>query len=142
MCSLCVCFSCNYIYIHYRHPDIVTALQWHTLYPIVCTTCVDGVIRLFDARSGNCIREFTGHTNIITSLDMCVLNPPVAVSSIPTSEATTNTNTNTILPPIPPVTTGTTTAANDNTVYTDMIITTSDDHTSKVYYYNVLSLFN
>lgn len=47
------------------HRGAVTKLQWHRLYPRVFTSCADGVVRAWDALTGTCVREFTGHTDMV-----------------------------------------------------------------------------
>mmetsp|Transcript_43578 Transcript_43578/g.100788 ORF Transcript_43578/g.100788 Transcript_43578/m.100788 type:complete len:86 (+) Transcript_43578:155-412(+) len=37
-------------------------MRWHPLLPMLCTAGLDGVSRVWDARSGSLIRGFTGHT--------------------------------------------------------------------------------
>ena len=46
----------------------VTRLHWEDC--LVYTACLDGMLRLWDARSGNCEREWHGHRAAI--LDMAV----------------------------------------------------------------------
>jgi WD40 repeat protein len=52
------------------HKGGVVALRWHSTLPLIGTAALDNVLRLWDARAGGCLREFTGHTNMVTSLDM------------------------------------------------------------------------
>ncbi|XP_057427558.1 uncharacterized protein LOC130720873 [Lotus japonicus] len=50
-----------------EHEDGVTCLAWlGALY--VATGCVDGNVRLWDSRSGECVRTFRGHSDAIQSL--------------------------------------------------------------------------
>ncbi|CAB3982383.1 Angio-associated migratory cell [Paramuricea clavata] len=51
-----------------QHPAGVTQLHWED--SLVYTACLDGILRLWDARSGSCEREWHGHTAPI--LDMAV----------------------------------------------------------------------
>jgi WD40 repeat protein len=44
------------------HPEGVSAMRWHPSLPMLCTAGLDGVSRVWDARSGNLVRGFTGHT--------------------------------------------------------------------------------
>ena len=52
------------------HKGGVVALSWHSKYPSVTTSSLDGNIRVWDARSGAMLLELTGHMNSVTSLDM------------------------------------------------------------------------
>jgi WD40 repeat protein len=51
------------------HPAGVVRLQWHPTQPLVVTACADGIVRLWDARSGNIAREYVGHTDVLLDLD-------------------------------------------------------------------------
>jgi WD40 repeat protein len=53
----------------FPHPDAVTKFQWHPTLPIIATSCNDGVVRVFNVKTGKHIHDFPGHTNII--LDIC-----------------------------------------------------------------------
>lgn len=48
----------------------VTRLQWDNLGPLIYSASLDGVVRLWDARSGSCECEWHGHKAPI--LDMAV----------------------------------------------------------------------
>mmetsp|Transcript_13870 Transcript_13870/g.21137 ORF Transcript_13870/g.21137 Transcript_13870/m.21137 type:complete len:453 (+) Transcript_13870:40-1398(+) len=48
----------------------VTRLRWHPCRPIVFTSASDGMIRIWDARSGKLIKALTGHTDMINDLDI------------------------------------------------------------------------
>jgi ribosome assembly protein SQT1 len=52
------------------HQGSVVSLKWLESSPVVCTAALDCVVRLWDARSGSCLQELTGHTDLVTSLDM------------------------------------------------------------------------
>lgn len=39
----------------------VVKLIWHDTAPLVYTACTDGVVRLWDARSGEMLQALTGH---------------------------------------------------------------------------------
>lgn len=66
--------GCNYTFICMTDEmnfaccqDGVTCLAWlGALY--VATGCVDGNVRLWDSRSGECVRTFRGHSDAIQSL--------------------------------------------------------------------------
>ena len=43
-------------------------LRWDAATPLIYTGCLDGVVRLWDSRSGNCAREWYGHNGEILDL--------------------------------------------------------------------------
>jgi WD40 repeat protein len=51
-------YSCRHIC---QHDGGIVRLRWHDWLPLVYTACTDGVVRLWDARSGHCLYELTGH---------------------------------------------------------------------------------
>jgi len=51
-----------------QHPDGVTKLALHPTEPLAFTGCLDGVVRCWDLRSGECARTFRGHRESIQSL--------------------------------------------------------------------------
>lgn len=53
-----------------EHPDSVIKLLWHPREPLVYTACADGAVRLWDARTMECIQVFRGHVDAI--LDMAL----------------------------------------------------------------------
>ena len=54
----------------YQHGDTVTCLKWHKSLPIIATGCLDAIVRLIDARNGNCLKEFSGHLSYIIDLEI------------------------------------------------------------------------
>eukprot|EP00547_Thalassionema_nitzschioides_P006151 CAMPEP_0194217078 /NCGR_PEP_ID=MMETSP0156-20130528/20290_1 /TAXON_ID=33649 /ORGANISM="Thalassionema nitzschioides, Strain L26-B" /LENGTH=427 /DNA_ID=CAMNT_0038946015 /DNA_START=51 /DNA_END=1334 /DNA_ORIENTATION=+ len=48
----------------------ITRLRWHPCRPIVFTTASDGIVRIWDARSGKLLKALTGHGDIINDLDV------------------------------------------------------------------------
>ncbi|KAK7246441.1 hypothetical protein RIF29_41309 [Crotalaria pallida] len=52
-----------------EHEDGVTCLGWLGAW-YVATGCVDGNVRLWDSRSGECVRTFRGHSDAIQSLSV------------------------------------------------------------------------
>ena len=44
---------------------VVTKLRWHATLPLVYTAATDGVIRLWDARSGALLQALTGHEDMV-----------------------------------------------------------------------------
>ena len=49
-------------------------LRWDAEAPLVYTGCLDGVVRLWDCRSGNCEREWFGHNGEILDLAVARYN--------------------------------------------------------------------
>ncbi|XP_050269229.1 uncharacterized protein LOC126713515 isoform X1 [Quercus robur] len=54
-----------------EHEDGVTCLTWLGASNYLATGCVDGKVRLWDGRSGDCIKTFSGHDAAIQSLSVC-----------------------------------------------------------------------
>lgn len=52
------------------HDAGIVSLQWDKLSPLVYTSCLDGAVRLWDARSGECLSTWTGHTDSILGFDI------------------------------------------------------------------------
>ena len=52
------------------HKASVVGMKWHSVLPLVATAALDNILRLWDARNGACLVEFTGHTEMVTSLDL------------------------------------------------------------------------
>lgn len=50
-----------------KHPDGVTKLSWWTPQALV-TGCIDGIVRLWDVRTGETVRELHGHQAEILDL--------------------------------------------------------------------------
>jgi WD40 repeat protein len=50
------------------HDDGVTKLVWHATEPIVYTISADKITRVWDARSGQLIKAFRGHRDVLFSL--------------------------------------------------------------------------
>lgn len=57
------------------HDGGVVSLKWHPLLPFVCTGTIDAVVRVWDARNGVCTHLLTGHTNMVTSIDLKISSP-------------------------------------------------------------------
>lgn len=121
------------------------ALKWHATFPVVITAALDSLIRVWDARSGTCLRELSGHQNIVTNLDYRQV--PFRVGSISESEQE--------------VTGGGTeksesesgsgkgsgdTASNskgeEKVVNVDVVVSVSDDCTARVFHLNISSILN
>ncbi len=119
------------------HGDTVSAMKWHASAPLVATSSGDLALRLWDVRSGSCLRSFTGHSALITGFDMrslpepAVLPAPVSSSAITESESSLSSD----LPPAPPAV-----PASAPGFYTDVIVSVSDDNTAKVFVYNAAEL--
>lgn len=54
-----------------EHEDGVTCLTWLGASNYLATGCIDGKVRLWDGRSGDCIKTFGGHDAAIQSLSVC-----------------------------------------------------------------------
>lgn len=46
----------------------ITSMVCHPAEPLVYTGCMDGVVRCWDARTGQCTHTFRGHLEVIQSL--------------------------------------------------------------------------
>ncbi|TKY51494.1 Angio-associated migratory cell protein [Spatholobus suberectus] len=53
-----------------EHEDGVTCLAWLSASYVVATGCMDGKVRLWDSRSGECVKTFKGHSRGIASLSV------------------------------------------------------------------------
>lgn len=51
-------YTCRHVC---QHEGGIVRLKWHDWLPLVYTACTDGVVRLWDARSGQCLYQLTGH---------------------------------------------------------------------------------
>jgi len=61
--------QCRHICVH-GEKAAVTRLRWHRTLSLIYTTASDGVLRLWDARSGNLIKEFSGNLDVINDVDV------------------------------------------------------------------------
>jgi len=52
------------------HPDGVTCFKWHPTRPFVISGCSDGNVRIWDIRNGSLLSTLTGHEDVITSIDI------------------------------------------------------------------------
>lgn len=48
----------------------ITRLRWHASLPYVICSYTDGVVCVWDARSGNMIRAFVGHGDMINDMSV------------------------------------------------------------------------
>lgn len=53
-----------------KHDAGIVSLQWDKLSPLVYTSCLDGAVRLWDARSGELTSTWTGHIDSILGFDI------------------------------------------------------------------------
>ncbi|KAJ3006951.1 hypothetical protein HKX48_009380 [Thoreauomyces humboldtii] len=52
-----------------RHDDAVTQLRWHKTQPLFASVSADLTARVWDARTGECLKTFRGHTQTILDFD-------------------------------------------------------------------------
>lgn len=64
-------YSCRHVC---QHPAGITKVLWHPNQPIVYTSSVEGLVYVWDARSGQLLKKFGGHTDTI--LDMAFITEP------------------------------------------------------------------
>jgi len=57
-------FSCRHVCVHEGMPGVVK-LKWHATLPLIYTAATDGVVRVWDARSGGLMLALTGHEDMI-----------------------------------------------------------------------------
>ena len=93
------------------HGGSVVSLQWHSKLPVLCTAALDNSVRLWDARNGAMLKEFTGHRDLVTSIDM----KPIGESSGSNDDAAA-------------------------IGATDVIVSVSDDNTAKVFLFDIHNL--
>lgn len=53
-----------------QHTGGVVKLKWDTTSPLVYTACLDGVVRMWDARNGKCCSEWSGHQDALLDFDI------------------------------------------------------------------------
>ena len=51
------------------HGGSVVSLRWHPRVPVICTGALDRLVRLWDGRSGQLMQQFSGHMDMVTSID-------------------------------------------------------------------------
>jgi ribosome assembly protein SQT1 len=95
------------------HGDAVVNLRWHSTLPLITTAALDKMVRVLDARNGSLLLELSGHTNIITNLDLMSIPAELIIGD-----------------------------KNDPNNETDIIVSVSDDNTAKVFHINSLSLLS
>jgi len=52
---------------------VITRMKWHPVLPIIVTAASDAIVRIWDSRSGQCLKTLTGHTDIINDMDICLM---------------------------------------------------------------------
>lgn len=55
------------------HGEGVVSLKWHNSLPLIATAALDNFVRLWDARDGTLIFEFSGHCDLVLNLAMAPL---------------------------------------------------------------------
>lgn len=53
-----------------KHEAGIVKLQWDKLSPLLYTSCLDGVVRLWDSRNGQVTSKWTGHTDSILDFEI------------------------------------------------------------------------
>jgi WD40 repeat protein len=53
-----------------QHPGGITSMKWHPTRMFVVTGCVDGAVRVWDIRNAELLSEMPGHEDVITCLDV------------------------------------------------------------------------
>jgi ribosome assembly protein SQT1 len=96
------------------HGGSVVSLKWHSTMPVICTAALDNSVRLWDARNGALLKEFTGHRDLVTSIDLL----SIGSSSLG----------------------GVAEAAGLLPDATDVIVSVSDDNTAKVFLFDIHNL--
>lgn len=76
--SLCI-WDTNSLTLRHRcaHAAGMSCLRWHPIMPTVLTGCLDGVLRVWDARGGALLRECTGHAKGLLDVAVVVVSPVV-----------------------------------------------------------------
>ena len=70
MC-VCVCLSvCVHTCIAYPYKEGVVKMHWCHSAPLLYTACLDGVVRLWDARNASTVHSWEGHTNHLLDMDI------------------------------------------------------------------------
>ncbi|KAK4279915.1 hypothetical protein QN277_011614 [Acacia crassicarpa] len=63
------------------HKEGVTCLSWLGAFYVV-TGCVDGIVRVWDSRSGECVRTFRGHSDAVQSLYLSAVRDRIVSVSL------------------------------------------------------------
>ena len=76
----CICMHVAYVYLLFlcNHNCSVTTdgqegvvkMHWCHSTPLVYTACLDGIVRLWDARNGSTVRSWEGHSSHLLDLDI------------------------------------------------------------------------
>ena len=76
VCAMCLCV-CVYVHVYmciiYRitfPQEGVVKMQWCHSAPLLYTACLDGMVRLWDARNASAVRTWEGHTNHLLDMDI------------------------------------------------------------------------
>ena len=65
--------------LHHADGQAVTRLKWRQ--QVLYTACTDGIVRLFDARSGECVKQVRGHSDAVLGLDLGGAGAQLATAS-------------------------------------------------------------
>ncbi|XP_071148534.1 angio-associated migratory cell protein-like [Mytilus edulis] len=52
------------------HEAGIVKLKWDAISPLIYTACLDGVLRLWDSRNGQCVTQWAGHQDAILDFDI------------------------------------------------------------------------
>ncbi|XP_008543793.1 angio-associated migratory cell protein [Microplitis demolitor] len=59
----------------------ITKLEWIANTPFLCTVGLDGIVRFYDARTKECLKELCGHSDTILDLHVCRNNTKILTTS-------------------------------------------------------------
>jgi WD40 repeat protein len=119
--------STGHLRVSLAHDGGVVSMSWHPSMPFLVTGCLDGAVRLWDGRNGECLQMFTGHAEMVTNVALHIMPFPLLIPAPPTETQSTEGANTAIQPPAPPATTP---ALSQNTL---TIVSTSDDSTARVF---------
>ncbi len=62
--------SISHLHVHLHIQEGVIELVWHPTEAVVFTACLDKIVRAWDGRSGELLREWHGHTKSILTMSL------------------------------------------------------------------------
>jgi len=111
------------------HGGSVVSLRWHETLPVICTAALDCLVRVWDARNGHLLASLSGHREQITFLAFLPLPPAAAATSAAASASEGNEQAKQA---------SQTVHASSSSL--DVIVTASDDFTSRVFHIDTRAL--